>query len=549
MVNTEFQILVFTSIIKRTFAVYLTNLPHSRLCYNQKSIIMDGEIMNRMEKLKSEKEGLSILPDIYQYAKNGLISDVPESDLFRMRWFGFFYRKKQNSFMVRIRVPSGKLSSVQVYAISELAQCYGDGTVALTTRMGLQIRGISLSNIPKVWEALRDVQLETRQTGFDNIRNFMNCPVAGIQKDEAFDASEVIEELSETLVGNSLYSNLPRKFNISVTGCHEDCGHSRISDIGLVPQVIQQNGKFVEGFRVRIGGAIGRFYATVARDLGIWLPKTQAVPFILAVLELFRDYGKRNNRKEARLLHLINEWGIAKTINKINEKLSEPLILKEPEEDCRDHHDHIGIYRQKQKGFYYAGLVVPTGKMTAKQFIQLAELSRRYGNGELRLTGQQNVIIPFIREPLLEDFKQESLLEQFSYRPSILLRSLITCTGKEGCDLAIVATKTPALKLIADLEERLHFDCDELRIHWSGCPNSCAIVQAADIGLHGIDHEIDGEFVDAVNIYYGGKIGPHAKMGTLIREKVPVKDLLKVLTDILTNDMFFKGIYLKKINV
>ncbi|QOY35147.1 hypothetical protein AWH56_020965 [Anaerobacillus isosaccharinicus] len=501
--------------------------------------------MNRMEKLKSEKEGLAVLSDIYVYAKR-TIAEIPDDDLFRMRWYGFFYRKSQSSFMVRIRVPSGKLTSKQAEQVAYLAERYGDGTVAITTRMGLQIRKISLEHIPTVWETLQEIGLDTRQTGFDNIRNYMNCPVAGLQENEAFDASDVITELTRKTLGNPAYTNLPRKFNISVTGCHEDCGHSRISDIGLIPQVIYAENEFKEGFRVRLGGALGRFYAAAAEDLGVWLPKEQAVEFVLTVLELFRDHGKRTNRKMARLHHLKEELGLDQIREELNLRLSLPLIKMGVPLSKANHHDHIGIYRQKQKGFVYVGLTVPTGKMMAHQFRELARLATHYGKEDLRLTAQQNVIIPHILEQSLESFKKENLLKDFSYQPSVLLRGLVACTGKEGCDLALVTTKSAALNLVNELENQLKINRNELRIHWSGCANSCAIIQTGDIGLHGTDLEVNGKYVEAVNIYYGGEIGPNAKIGTLIREKVLVSDLTDTLIEILTDKKYFTGIELRK---
>lgn len=497
-----------------------------------------------MEKMKTEKDGLSVFPDINRYA-TGSLSDIPESDLFRMRWYGIFYRKKRGNFMFRIRIPSGKLTSKQANVIAHLAEYYGNGSVAITTRMGLQIREIPLQHIPIVWELLCANGLDSRQTGFDNVRNFMNCPVAGLQQDEEFDASDIITALSEKIIGNPLYSNLPRKFNISVTGCHEDCGHSKISDIGLVPHVFYEGDKRKEGFRVRFGGAIGRFYAVTAEDLGVWLPKEQAEEFVLTVLDVFRDFGDRTNRKKARLYHLKEELGLERILALINEKLSVPLQQLEDCQSHRNHLDHIGIYPQKEEGLFYIGLTVPTGKMESHQFRELARLADIYGKGELRLTAQQNAIIPHIHESRLEEFKKETLLNDFSYEPPLLLRSLIACTGKEGCDLGLVETKTPALKLVAELQERLEFSCEELRIHWSGCPNSCAIVQTADIGIHGVEAEHNGNFVDAVNIYYGGEIGTHAKIGQLIRERVPVAELTTTLIKILTDEQYFKGIYEK----
>ncbi|WP_047153048.1 hypothetical protein [Aneurinibacillus tyrosinisolvens] len=501
--------------------------------------------MNKIERMKQEKEGLSILPDIYMYAK-GAIENVPEEDIARMRWYGLFYRKREGGFMLRVRVPSGKLACHQAEKLADIAERYGDGIVTITTRMGAQIRKLALHDLPEVLEALRDSGLDSRQTGLDNVRNLMNCPVAGIQEHEAFDASEILNELSKRIVGNPIYANLPRKFNISVTGCYEDCGHSRLNDIGLIPQVIPLKEGVKEGFRIRLGGAIGKLYASVAKDLGVWVPKEKAVECVMVILDLFREHGTRENRNKARMLHLIEHWGTERLLGEINTRLDQPLTSVVYEVKEIKHHDHIGIHPQKQKGYFYAGLCVPNGKMTSNQCRELARLANKYGRDEIRFTAQQNAVIPHIPEINLRKFQLEPLLSDLPYNPTPLHRGLVTCTGKEGCDLAIVDTKTPAIKLLDELEERLVIRREELRIHWSGCPNSCAVIQTGDIGLRGTKTRVDGELVDAVDIFYGGHIGHDARIGTLLKEKVPVRELADTLADLLTDERYFTGIYAKK---
>jgi len=501
--------------------------------------------MNKIEKMKERKGGLAVLPDIYKYAK-GTVEEIPEDDLVRMRWYGLFYRKRQGGFMLRIRIPSGKLSAEQASKLADLAQQFGNDTVTITTRMGVQLRKIELADIPTVLEAIRDYGLELRQTGLDNVRNLMNCPVSGLQEHEAFDASPIIQEISDRIIGSPLYSNLPRKFNISVTGCFEDCGHSRLNDVGLVPQIIPLEEGVKEGFRIRLGGAIGKLYANIGEDLGVWVPKELAVDCVMAILDIFREHGNRNNRNKARMFHLLEEFGSRELITQINERLGQrlPFVVAETEE--AKHRDHIGIHPQKQKGYYYAGLSVPNGKMSSEQCRELARLAKVYGQGEIHLTAQQNAIIHSISEIRIKQFQQEELLRDFSFHPSPLIRGLVTCTGKEGCDLAIVDTKTPSLKLVKELEERLVIRRDDLRIHWSGCSNSCAIIQSGDIGLRGTKTRYNGVLVDAVDIFYGGSIGHHAKIGQLIMEKVPVSLLADTLVEILTDPQYFTGIYLKK---
>ncbi|WP_438447669.1 hypothetical protein [Gorillibacterium sp. sgz5001074] len=485
--------------------------------------------MNKMEKLKQEKHGLLVLEDILRYAA-GTVEDIPEDDLMRFRWYGLFHRKREGGFMLRLRMPNGILPSERLRALAKTADRYGDGTVTITTRAGAQLRTIDLADIPAVLEAMREAGIEVRQTGSDNIRNLMNCPLAGLQEEEAFDATPILDEISRRIVGNPAYSSLPRKFNISVTGCYQDCAHSFLNDAGLIPQVHEGR----PGFRVRIGGALGKFYAEVARDLGIWFPKEEAVDVVMAILDLFDRNGNRENRNKARMLHLLEELGEEGLINRLEEQLGKTFLCT-PADDIRKdhHHDHLGITDQKDPRYAAAGLCVPAGKMTADQALELARLADEYGRGEIRLTPQMNAIVPYIEKERLDAFRKEPLLQVLSLEPAPAVRGLVCCTGKEGCDLAVVDTKTPAL----ELAQRLDADKilpEGVRIHWSGCPNSCATTQVGDLGFRGTKARVDGVLVDAVDIFAGGRIGHEARIGELVMEKVPVSRLYEVLAGMYT---------------
>lgn len=484
--------------------------------------------MNKMEKLKQEKHGLSVLQDILQYAAAGRVEEIPEDDLMRFRWYGLFHRKREGGFMLRLRVPNGVMSSAQLQGLADAAEHYGDGHVTITTRAGVQLRTIALADIPAVFERMKEIGLEVRQTGSDNVRNLMNCPLAGLQEDEAFDATAIIDEISARIVGNPAFSSLPRKFNISVTGCYEDCAHSFLNDVGLIPQV--REGR--EGFRIRMGGALGKFYAEVADDMGVWLAKEDAVEAVMSLLEIFHEQGNRENRNQARMLHLLEELGEEGILAALEEKLGKKLLRAAADIRTKHHHDHIGYTPQKDPGFLAAGLLVPAGRLTAAQASGLARLADAYGRGKIRLTPQQNAIIPYIAKERLETFHAEPLLQELSPHPAPAVRGLVTCTGKEGCDLAIVDTKTPALRLAKQLDD--HGILPEgFRIHWSGCPNSCATTQVGDIGLRGTKTRVNGVLVDAVDIFAGGRIGHEARIGELVKEKVPVSELFEVLSGML----------------
>jgi ferredoxin-nitrite reductase len=484
--------------------------------------------MNKIEKMKQEKHGLLVLDDILAYS-SGALEDIPEDDLMRFRWYGLFHRKREGGFMLRLRVPNGVLTSKQLHGLAEAANSYGDGHVSITTRSGAQLRSIKLADIPAVLESMNALGVEVRQTGSDNVRNLMNCPLAGLQEEEAFDATSIVDEISREIIGNPAYSSLPRKFNISVTGCYEDCAHSFLNDVGLIPQTVDGS----HGFRIRIGGALGKMYAEVAEDIGVWIAKDDAVKTVLALLELFNVHGNRENRNKARMLHLAADMGEDGLISQLEAVTGRKLLRIKADIRANHHHDHLGFTPQKGGEFTAAGLCVPTGKMTSAQARELARLADVYGKGEIRFTPQQNVIIPNINNTQLDQFGIESLLLELSPHPAPAIRGLVCCTGKEGCDLGIVETKTPAMKLAKKLDDNGIIP-EGVRIHWSGCPNTCATTQVGDIGLRGTKARVNGELVDAVDIYVGGRIGHEAKIGELVKEKVPVPELYDVLAGMLT---------------
>lgn len=484
--------------------------------------------MNKMEKLKHEKHGLLVLEDLERYA-SGAVEDIPEDDLMRFRWYGLFHRKREGGFMLRMRVPNGVLSADQLRMLGTAADRYGDGSVTITTRSGAQLRKIGLADIPALFRELDAAGIEVRQTGSDNVRNLMNCPLAGLQEDEAFDATAIIDEISSRIIGSRTYSSLPRKFNISVTGCYEDCAHSFLNDVGLIPHVLDGR----EGFRIRVGGALGKAYAETALDLGVWIPKEDAVETVMAFLDVFHEHGSRENRNKARMLHLLEENGGTEGLLALLEaKLGTGLRRSGEEFRKGHHHDHLGFTPQKDPRYVAAGLHVPVGKMSGAQARELARLAEEYGRGEIRFTPQQNVILPCVEVSRVEELRTEPLLAELSPEPAPAMRGLVVCTGKEGCDLAVVDTKTPALALARRLDEAEVLP-EGFRIHWSGCPNSCATTQVGDIGLRGTKTRVNGVLVDAVDIFAGGRIGHEARIGELVMEKVPVADLFDVLSGML----------------
>ncbi|WP_134701774.1 ferredoxin--nitrite reductase [Ammoniphilus sp. YIM 78166] len=485
--------------------------------------------MNKIEQMKAEKDGLDILKDLGHIIEQG-IEKTPQEDIDRLRWYGLFYRKRLDGhFMLRIRVPNGVLNEEQWRIVVELGELYGRGFVDITSRQGLQIRWIQLKDFPDILLKLEKVGLSPLQTGFDNVRNIMGCPVAGLDEQELIDTTPLIREIDQMIVGNKAFTNLPRKFNISLSGCCEDCAHADINDIGFVPAQKEREGLHVTGFNINLGGALAPTYQKLAEPANIFVWPDQVVSITRAILELYRDFGPREKRFKARLMHLLEDWGMERFREELQKKVEWQLEPASPLVKVTSHRgDHIGLHAQKQSGYYYAGLHVPVGRLTTQQLLSCGLLAAQYGTGEVRLTAHQDLVIPSIPEEMVEEFRSEPILNELSIDPKSMLRGTVSCTGRQHCDKAIIETKNFAVETAKLLDKQFGGGAP-LSIHWSGCPNSCGQHQIADIGLQGTKTKIDGVMVDAVDIYLGGHLGAESKLGQLVASKVPCSQVHDIL--------------------
>ncbi|MEC4816829.1 MAG: ferredoxin--nitrite reductase, partial [Scytonema sp. PMC 1069.18] len=287
------------------------------------------------------------------------------------------------------------------------------------------------------------------------------------------------------------------------------------------------------GFNILVGGFFSAKRCEAAIPLNAWVPPEDVVAVCKAVLEVFRDSGLRSNRQKSRLMWLIYEWGLDKFRKEVENRLGKPLLPAAPKDEIDwEKRDHIGVYKQKQPGLNYVGFHVPVGRLYAEDMFDIARLAEVYGSGEIRLTVEQNFIIPNIPDTSLETFLSEPLLNSFSIDPTPLTRALVSCTGAQFCNFALIETKNRALAMIKALETELELT-RPVRIHWTGCPNSCGQPQVADIGLMGTKARKNGKAVEGVDIYIGGKVGKDAHLGTCIIKGVPCEDLRPVLRDLI----------------
>ena len=487
--------------------------------------------MNRIEQLKTERDGLSIGQDLPRLVTAGVAS-IAEDDIDRLKWWGIFLRKQTpGHFMLRVRIPRGVVNAVQLRALGEISQRYGRNRADLTTRQQLQLRWIRLPDIPGILERLRAVGLVTLQTGMDNVRNIIGCPAFGLSSGELFDASGVAQAFNDLLVGNPAFTNLPRKFNVAISGCREHCTHAETQDVALVPALRYVDGWALQGFNVLVGGKLGSGGYRVATPLDVFVPPGEAAAVCAAIALVFRDYGPREARNKARLAFLLEAEGEAWLRTAVEERLGYGLARAGVDQRSGKHTDHVGIFRQRQPGMNYVGLSVPVGRISGEELLALGALASDYGSGEVRFTADQNVLLPNIPDARLDALLKEPLLKVFRYDPPGLLRGLVSCTGIEFCNLAVIETKTRALEIAQQLAATVPAS-KQLRMHWSGCPASCGNHTVADIGLLGTKTRFKGKVVDAVDIFVGGASGPAAAPGIRLLERVPCSELPQVLQGI-----------------
>ncbi len=483
---------------------------------------------NKIERYKSEKDGLDIVDDIPRFAEEGWQA-IDEGDRERLKWAGVFFRRQTpGRFMMRVRISNGLTNAAQLKVLAQISTEFGVGFADITTRQQIQLRGYEIERTPEILTRLAAVGLVSLQTGQDNIRNIVGCPVAGLTRHELFDASPIAREFTESFLRNRDFTNLPRKFNVVITGCTESCTHAESQDLALTPAVKSIEGQEVKGFNVMAGGKMGSGGYRVASSLDVFVPQEEAAELCRHITLIFRDHGSRASRTKARLAFLIDVWGVARFRVELQRRMGRPLLTAGHDKRGAKTADHLGIGAQQQAGLNYVGLAVPVGRISAEQLFDVARLAESYGTGDVRLTIGQNLIIPNVPDNALSRLRNEPLLADFPVDPPGVIRGLVSCTGIDYCHFALIETKELALQTARHLALRSPGG-RMLTMHWSGCPAGCGNHATADIGLLGKNARINGEIVDAVDVFVGGRSGPDARPGTKILEDVPCDELPQVL--------------------
>lgn len=486
--------------------------------------------MNKFEVLKQQKDGLDVLSDIPRFAQDGFDS-IPEDDLDRLKWAGIFHRKPTRPhFMMRIRFPGGIASSHQLRAVAGILDEYGRGIADLTTRQQIEPRWLRIEDMPAILEALQAAGLTSLQTGMDNIRGVIGCPLAGIYPRELLDGSAICQEFQDIFLGDRAFTNLPRKFNVAISGCPDNCTLNESQDVALVPAIRSLGGDSERGFNVLVGGKMGSGGYTIAQPLDVFVTPAEAARLCAELTLTFRDFGSRETRSHARLAFLIEERGSAWLRAELEARLGHDLPAAGWDARSTETADHVGITAQKQPGLNAVGLLVPLGRVTSAELCKAARLADEYGSGELRLTAGQNVVLPNIPTEKLSALLGEPLLTEWRPDPTPVMRGLVSCTGAEFCNLALIETKARAQQIAALLDSP---SLKPLRMYWSGCPAGCGNHHAADIGIQGKRIRRNGEVIEAVAIYAGGRGGPAAHPARLIADDVTCDENLAAVLETL----------------
>jgi sulfite reductase (ferredoxin) len=480
----------------------------------------------RVERLKREKNPWEALDEIRGFARTGFASIPPEWLGTYFRWWGVYTQgdgvgviggqggegKALPCFMLRIRIPNGILSSSQLRAIAELTQQHARGIADLTVRQNIQLHWITIEALPEILEALWLCGLNTMGACGDVTRNITGCPVAGVDAGEICDASPLALAVTGMLAGNPEFYNLPRKFKISITGCRVWCAYPEINDIGLTAITRTFNGKPETGFSLRVGGGLSAEPHLAAR-LNAFVRWNQVEPVIKGIAELFRESSQlREHRERARLkfLFLRHGWTVDDFQKELEQRLGFCLDPTAPEDAPADvYRDHIGIHAQKQSGYCYVGAAVLRGRITAEQMRNAANLADRFANGELRTTNMQNLLVVNVPQVQAESLAKELDAIGLRVGGSPFWRGAVACSGTEFCKLAITETKSFSRWLVEELEERLPGFEQHLKLHVTGCPNSCGQHWIADIGIEGKKLKVGSRMLDAYYFSLGGAVGLH----------------------------------------
>lgn len=503
--------------------------------------------MTKNEHVKREKDGLDVWDDIFRYAKTGYAS-IPEADFARLRWYGIYQQKpNQGHFMWRIKLPGGRLNPLQLREIGRLANRHGRGFGDITTRQDIQLHWLTIESFPDCLETIyNQIGLYTDFACGDTPRNTTSCPLDGLIKSQIVPLGSLVQSISDMFrAAGKEFSNLPRKFKTSISACPLHCHQPQINDLAAFGVIRTKEGREERGLGILVGGGLSST-PHYAQGLRVFVPEEkiqQQIPEIFrAVAGIFRDADElRYKRGRARLKFLVADKGWPWFRDELEKRLGYALEHDDSIVNPRGalHTDHMGVGEQVD-GLFYLGVPVPRGRISGEQMIAVADLAERFaapGKAQIRLSQKQNLLLTNIPRENLEALSRQ--LEAIGLAPEAPYwrHSLVSCTGNQFCNLAVIETKERARNILEYLEKEVELD-SPIMISVSGCPNSCSQYQIADIGLTGIPVVMpDKTKVDGFNLLVGGCLGESPEFGQELARKVPAHLVQKVIAALVRNYM------------
>ncbi|EJQ52894.1 hypothetical protein IEQ_01187 [Bacillus cereus BAG6X1-2] len=494
----------------------------------------NNEKLNQTEKKKLEKDGLEIFNDIPYYAENGFES-IPKEEWDSFKWAGLYLQRPKEAgyFMMRVNIPSGIITNAQAEVLASIAEDYGRDVIDITTRQAIQFHWLEIQQIPDIFKRLARVGLSSAGACGDITRNITGNPLAGIDANELFDTTSIVKEIYDYFQHNEEFSNLPRKFKMSISSNIYNSANAEINCVAFTPATKEIDGEKKVGFHIKVGGGLSaRPY--LAEELDVFVLPEEVKAVSIAIATIFRDFGYREKRHLARFKFLVADWGAEKFKEKLVEYTG-PLQSKgESALKGWNAGYFYGVQDQKQEGLKYVGFNVPVGRLHAEEMFEIARIAKKYGNGQIRTCNSQNFIVPNVPPENVAGLISEPLFEAISANPKSFIGHAVSCTGIEYCNLALVETKERLRKIAEYLDTQIALDVP-VRIHMVGCPNSCGQRQIADIGLQGIKLKTKEKgIVEAFEIYVGGTLLDGGAYNEKLKGKIDGEDLPDVLVSFLS---------------
>jgi ferredoxin-nitrite reductase len=503
----------------------------------QDKVLAAGKKLADQEKFKREEHPF----DAYERLKEQARNNTPPSpaDNFRWRYYGIFYvAPAQDSYMCRLRIPNGILKHWQLSGIADLAESYGGGFAHVTTRANIQIREILPKSSVALIEGIQDLGLCSRGSGADNIRNVTGTPTAGIDPQELIDTRPFAREWHYHILNDRSLTGLPRKFNVAFDGAGKIAVLEDTNDIAFSAVEVKDGFGIEPGvwFRLGVGGITG--HKDFAKETGIVVKPEDATMVADAIVRLFIETGDRTNRLKARLKYVLDTMGVDKFMAAVEEKLGRKLARVPADaisaRPAFDRMAHIGVHPQKQPGVNWIGVALPLGKMTGEQMRGLAKIAGDIGDGDVRLTVWQNLLISGVRGENVA--LAAAAIEQLglAVKASHIRAGLIACTGNQGCKFAASDTKRHAAEIGDWCEPRVNVDTP-LNIHLTGCHHSCAQHYISDIGLIAakVPGATEDDTVEGYHLFTGGGFGPDAEIGQEVYRDIKAEDAPKTVERLL----------------